>query len=341
METLFDWGLWLQNDRRWLYASAAILAGLLPLLAISTYAHLKFGAGEYVDLLLFPLRDDGPPRQPTLKERLTGSLYSFVVGSVHILYAVTFALVLMLIFVLIKPLPYNAGLRPIEPVRSLSNSTAALVFIHGWNGDDTTWKTFPQLFSADDAFADFDILMVHYPSYMRRRNLTIPQLADWISWNIDNALPGKDIYIISHSMGGVISRKLLLQRKLNRKSTGLRCIISVGSPYNGANFARLAAFLGVSEELTRDLVQGSGVLEDIKIGWRDFRKIREPVEARSICLTSPHDGVVPADSAIDQCDDFITYPRWDHSEMVRPETVTDERYSTPVGMLKRTLASFK
>jgi pimeloyl-ACP methyl ester carboxylesterase len=327
VESLFDWAVWIQNDsnlRLLLRLPLIIILSILVLRLFSQRGVVLSKKGRLPEVLT---DRDSYPLARHLALRATG-IFLAMVG-------------LFLSLLLLQPLKYSTALSPILPVRSYAESKSALVFVHGWNGDEATWKTFPKLFAADEAFAGFDILLINYPTYMGRRNLTIPQLADWISWNIDNALPGKDIYIVAHSMGGVISRKMLLQRKLNQNADRVRSIVSIASPYNGANYARLASILGVSQELTRDLAKGSGVLEDIKIGWRDFKRHREASEARSICLASSQDAVVPPDSATDQCDDFLTYPRWDHSEIVRPESATDERYAIPEGMLKRTLAAMR
>jgi hypothetical protein len=76
----------------------------------------------------------------------------------------------------------------------------AVVFIHGWNGNDTSWHTFPKLLCRDEYFFDAEIFVVSYPTYMARRQLTISKLARWLrqtffSHTLRNF---QDIYIIAH-----------------------------------------------------------------------------------------------------------------------------------------------
>jgi|RhiMethySRZTD1v2_1073278.scaffolds.fasta_scaffold190792_2 pimeloyl-ACP methyl ester carboxylesterase len=237
-------------------------------------------------------------------------------------------------FVVALVIPYNMALSTIKPLRIGGTANAAIVLIHGWNGDDSTWRIFPDLLLSDERLSECDLLLVHYPTFIARRNLTIPQLADWVSRNINISLSNKSIYVVSHSMGGLISRKMFLQRKIAQTSGQIRMLVTIAAPHNGANYSALASAIGVSSELTTDLKRGSSLLEDIKIGWRDYRKNRDRGEARNDCLGSPHDTIVPADSAIDQCDDFSQYPRWGHSEMVQPKELGDERYIVPLAMLR-------
>jgi hypothetical protein len=76
-------------------------------------------------------------------------------------------------------IPYNIALSTIKPLRTGGAADAAIVLIHGWNGDESTWRIFPDLLLSDERLSGCDILLVHYPTFMARRNLTIPQLADW------------------------------------------------------------------------------------------------------------------------------------------------------------------
>jgi hypothetical protein len=96
------------------------------------------------------------------------------------------------------------GLAQPQPLVSRQSAKAAVVFIHGWNGDDTTWRQFPKLATQDDRLQDADTYSLNYPTYMMRRSLSVGGLANWL-WQdffTGTLIPKySEIHIIAHSMG--------------------------------------------------------------------------------------------------------------------------------------------
>jgi hypothetical protein len=135
-------------------------------------------------------------------------------------------------------------------------------------------------------------------------------------------------------MGGLVARGIYLDDKL--AASKIRSIVSIASPYDGANLAKLATALGISADLTEDMAPHSEFIDTLEDRWTDLRP--KPV---TYCFTSPTDGVVSTSSAKKQCDCTHDYPQWNHIDMVKPEMMTDERYYMPIRALKNAIAANK
>jgi hypothetical protein len=219
------------------------------------------------------------------------------------------------------------------PLCSRSGNSQLLIFIHGWNGDPAdTWKRFPELACADPTLAGVDVIVVNYPTFATRRNLHIPALARWVNEEINKIDDGqkyKKIAIVAHSMGGLIGREMTIYRKLgDQQSIGL--MVEIGTPHGGADDAKLANSLGISKDLTEEMMHDSTVLNTLTSQWFSFKKDRP----YTFCLTSPQDEVVLEQSAMAFCDNGLEYPMWGHTEMVKPLDLSDTRYDRPISKIR-------
>jgi hypothetical protein len=137
----------------------------------------------------------------------------------RIIIVILVALVIAsVVFALIEPVPPTAGLDWPGYYGKQPNSKVLVLFIHGYNGDtQETWKNFPQLLRDDDRFPALDIVSVRYPTYFRRKQLTIVRIADWIFNNLQVPEPPntepkqyEQVIVVAHSMGGLVARELAL-----------------------------------------------------------------------------------------------------------------------------------
>lgn len=214
-----------------------------------------------------------------------------------------------------------------SPICPRADGIAAIVFIHGWNGDaEDTWRQFPRFVCSDTRFSRIEVVSVSYPTFMARRSITIGQLADWIDRSLSAGLSEDlSIAIIAHSMGGLIAREIVVLRALSKPNEQPLALVEIGTPHLGAKPARLASTLGLSERLTSDMAEDSTFLANHRTRWNRVRP-RPP----TYCYTSPLDTVVTEASALFQCDSMFTFPQWGHSELVKPEMLDDDRYQFPM-----------
>lgn len=233
------------------------------------------------------------------------------------------------------PVPKTIGLSlpPIEgPVHTATPRRKLLIFIHGWNGDaQGTWRNLPQLARADSRLSDFDVWSIGYPTYITKRNIGISRLAAFFGDQFETVfgIYGRydEIVIIAHSMGGLISRKILLQRQLANKSNRQHTIlIEIATPHAGANQAKLLSALNISRGLPESMKPDSPYLRDLSDEWRLL-----PSRPSTVCIASEHDAVVPISSAFADCDKPLPYPDdYSHTAIVKPQTNSDKRYYTPI-----------
>jgi pimeloyl-ACP methyl ester carboxylesterase len=224
-----------------------------------------------------------------------------------------------------------------RPVCSKPENRKLLLFIHGWEGDSqSTWMRFPTLACQDSRFADVDVLAVDYPTFISRRNLNLAQLSEWLNAHLDFGETGKyqRVAIVAHSMGGLVSREIVILRSLNESQKAIVVVVEIASPHLGAQPAKVASALGISSPLADEMSRGSSFLTTLQTQWQQIK-----TRPKTQCYTSPQDEVVSEDSATFQCDGFLSYPQWGHREMVKPESRTDDRYSTPVEFLSPLLSA--
>jgi pimeloyl-ACP methyl ester carboxylesterase len=217
---------------------------------------------------------------------------------------------------------------------SQDGNTRLLVFVHGWMGDSQgTWKAFPDLACHDPDLKNTDVLAVDYPLFMVRRNLNISELASWLNGELDNStLKGNkysQIAVIAHSMGGLIAREIILDRRLAGRTATVGVLVEVATPHLGANPAQLAEAFGLTEPLTSEMQHDSEYLRDLRTHWNNLGD-QHP---KTHCFTSPEDLIVSQESAWFQCDDLRPYTQWGHIAMVKPANAEDDRYRLPIGIV--------
>jgi pimeloyl-ACP methyl ester carboxylesterase len=216
------------------------------------------------------------------------------------------------------------------------SATTAIVLLHGWNGSaDATWNSFPELICEDQTLSDTELFVVDYPTFLARRQLSIAELGRWLrqSFFTDTLRKYSDVHVIAHSMGGPMARNMYLEDELAGESK-IRSIITIASPFLGAQIAELARALDISADLTNDMAPGSAFLKALANNWTDVR-----LKPATYCFTSPQDEIVPSDSAKNQCDCTHDYPQWGHVDMVKPMLATDERYRMPIRALRNIRAA--
>jgi len=221
----------------------------------------------------------------------------------------------------LRPIPKAIDLDLDEgPLCSKPANRKLLAFIHGWNGDsNNTWRKFPTLACHDPKFSDVNILVVDYPTYMLRRNLHITELSDWLNNKLDAADQSQryeKMAIVAHSLGGLIAREMVIIRELARKQVTFGLLISVASPYEGANIAKLGKALQIGQLFAEEARPGSSFLVTLGKHWALLRS-----RPRTYCYSGVGDAVVSNSSAVAKCDGFTTHPHhhWGHQDLVKPD----------------------
>lgn len=292
---------------------AFILAGLGASVALALYIAARRGVG-WVKRLEFELPT---PLRAFPPARLIVPFWVVVIG-------------ITLLLGRLRPVPATVGLEAteLETLRNLGSGQRLIILLHGWNGDaEGTWRQFPELMRHDSRLKEFVVINLAYPTYMARRNLRVAELSHWLADELrrGGAERFDAVFFIAHSMGGVIAREIVVQHRLAGLQIRYSKLVEIGAPHDGARVAGLASALGLSPQLTEDLVGDSGFLVGLRQHWNQLG-----LRPDTFCVTSPQDDVVDERSATAQCDREFRYPQWGHSELVKPQDRNDIRYRVPV-----------
>jgi hypothetical protein len=149
-------------------------------------------------------------------------------------------------------LPEQIGKPPVEN---------AIVFIHGLNGNETTWKKFSNCLN--DNWDIEDCYDLEYESYTVELGIikNIPlintlyrgikggpkviELSNHLSNTIDEICRShKRVILVAHSMGGLIARQYLIDTIRNTKTTGkVKCLFTYATPHYGSKLATFYKWL--------------------------------------------------------------------------------------------------
>lgn len=227
-----------------------------------------------------------------------------------------------------------SGSSAIHELRFAPARTRTLVFVHGWMGGDVTWSDFPHLAASDPRFAAFNILVVQFPTFLVGKNIDIGQTSDVLRAQLSAKAKDHELYLIAHSMGGIIARQFVIQDRLAQTHLAIRAIISIATPYLGADVAKLGFELGIAPEQLYDLKAGSSFLNQQAISWRELVSgAPSSSSLKTFCIGSVADRIVKPPSAISQCGDFKVVSEWGHRELAKPTAISDLRYALPTAWL--------
>ncbi|ETN36280.1 uncharacterized protein HMPREF1541_08557 [Cyphellophora europaea CBS 101466] len=103
------------------------------------------------------------------------------------------------------------SLRPAESATD-AQRTLLLVYIHGFLGDETSFRSFPAHVHNILAVTLAETHVVHskiYPRYRSRKNITFAR-DDFSKWLIPHESPTTDVILLGHSLGGILAAEVVL-----------------------------------------------------------------------------------------------------------------------------------
>jgi pimeloyl-ACP methyl ester carboxylesterase len=213
-------------------------------------------------------------------------------------------------------------------------SQKLIIFVHGIGGDaSSTWKnrsgrSWLDLMHDDDpAFRDFALWPVSYNS-----TFTIEEVVEELRNQFDDErifLRFRDIYIIAHSMGGLVVKRLLVT--LNRTSEGdklrrIRAAIFIATPAQGSEVAEIASLFNPWNSQLKDIrpIEANSFLQSVDNDW--LRLIQDRGTSsfpRSYCAYEKKPtyvaDIVPRSDTATYCDRNPYPVAENHLSIVKPE----------------------
>jgi hypothetical protein len=230
-----------------------------------------------------------------------------------------------------------------------------IALLHGIGAHDPQdyWQAFLAVLSSDPALQDFGIFVWKYPTHVgsgrwndlvstvAKKTLreTAPRIkrlgAVWDSTYRTQFREYQDVFLICHSMGGLVVKSWiidLLEGGQSERLKALRHIAFYATPHNGAPVTTLADW----NKQLKDMQLDSPFIEDLGnrwhehvVAWKD--RVPGPEDRRynryipQQVIAGLADRVVPSPSATIRGISLTTVPG-DHSEVIQPLNVADTRY---------------
>ena len=221
-----------------------------------------------------------------------------------------------------------------------------IIFVHGVLGDvDNTWAnasthaSWPDLISKDPQMADFDVYVYGYKSSCGGDTSNINEIADRMGQQLkDDEFFSKyeEIDFITHSMGGLITKRMLVSMNTPAESSKLQIVhtvLFIAVPAAGAPAASLATWLSDNPQFKNmDPTDSQAFLQSIDQGWGSIARERSPARPFPLFFVAYETGdivslkVVPTLYTSTNSDLPPIAFDYNHSTIVKPSGVDDPVY---------------
>jgi hypothetical protein len=230
-----------------------------------------------------------------------------------------------------------------------------ILFVHGFTSDSQTWvnskgKSLPEMLLEEPFIKDnFDMAFFNYftklvdfkkvrfghgivkailgRSTNIKKNIGIDKLSDFMKSSIDAFCRGyTNIILISHSMGGLISKSYILNDLLKNEEPKVKLFLSLAVPHKGSNWANIGKKLTFQNPQVIDLQPMSDFLDEVNNDW-----IQQKNELpKTVYYYGHYDDIVDEKSAISfQLEEQLKVPcDQDHFNITKPDSKQSVVYQT-------------
>lgn len=152
-----------------------------------------------------------------------------------------------------------------------------MYFVHGFNGNKSTWNQMIKLIKSDDDFKDiYDLDFFNYPTFtfslIKLFKLFVPRKYDTLEANAKslNTLiemeTSKNITLVGHSLGGLIIRTFLIKHFASH-SKKIKKVLLYAPANNGSKLATSLSKIYRKNIHLRILVKGNNELLNLNESW--------------------------------------------------------------------------
>ena len=220
-------------------------------------------------------------------------------------------------------------------VRREAANRQVVVFVHGVLGNSVdTWTNaaartyWPSLLSQDKDFDGADIFVVDYPSPKFSASLSIDELADSLRLTLESqgVLAHSEIVFVAHSMGGLVTRALLL--KYREWAGRVRLLYFFATPTTGASIASVARLASQNPQFAKLVrMTSDAYLADAQRGWLAAPELTRLPSFCAYELQSTAGGkIVEQQSATNLCNRRLDPVDRNHLDIVKPRGRDDAPY---------------
>lgn len=213
-----------------------------------------------------------------------------------------------------------------------------VIFVHGVLGDaDSTWKNsetgtfWPKLLKDDSRAEDADVFVYSYASPAIGLASNVYEIANRMGQELKDREFFEyydQLYFVSHSMGGLVVKRVLLNLYSAHETALLRRVraaLFISTPAEGADVASLATWLSVNPQfVSMSPDKAADYLQSTEGDWQSLMAARDSDQPfpRAFCAyeTQKTHGkvIVPRLYTSKFCDGRIIGFDYDHSQIVKP-----------------------
>jgi triacylglycerol esterase/lipase EstA (alpha/beta hydrolase family) len=203
------------------------------------------------------------------------------------------------------------------------------VLVHGWSGSRESFGCLPDILEKEFSC---EVAIPEYRSKVFDHADPLFVLSGQLTTFINNRSfrTPREIVLIGHSMGGVISRASLIESlrdKSGHYAKQTKLFVSVASPLGGTWLGNLASIIPVKLGHIKQAVElstNSVTLAEVNKWWHMWKTSSPHLEGRVRAVYSAEDSVVPINSAIGDDPSAICIANASHTDIVKPKHATDE-----------------
>lgn len=219
-----------------------------------------------------------------------------------------------------------------------------ILFIHGLGGDKETWGNFETIIKEDKSFdSSYKVEFYEYNtalliakgilphlgwggkllSFFFKNKPKIQDVAKLLKTDIDHEYNEyEEIYLVVHSMGGLVSLKYLVDELNHNKPLKVKKLLLYDVPHKGSHFAKLSSFYKHAQILQLD--KSSDFL-DALTNINEFKTIEDKIEVK--CISCLDGKIVDKASAQAHYKNVYELERT-HTSIVKPVNSEDIVYKT-------------
>lgn len=242
------------------------------------------------------------------------------------------------------------------------NRKNLVIFIHGLTGDSTTWinnsgKSFADLLNENreikkkfdvghftyfskfyniktvNKFANFFNNLFTNQTVHAEINLDISNITDLLMTELElKASQYEEIILIGHSLGGLISKSLILKQiQKNNGNIKIKKFISLAVPHNGSSLALIASKLTGNVQL-KNLEPLDKAIVQLNNDWLQANQQQLP---DTIYFQGKYDDIVLDTSSIgyENKTQNVKYFEADHTTIAKPTSIKDSIYLAVAAIL--------
>jgi pimeloyl-ACP methyl ester carboxylesterase len=219
-------------------------------------------------------------------------------------------------------------------LKNLMKAKDCIFFVHGFMGNQSTWKYFKILLEKDDELKKlYDYDFFNYKTFginplvnlKIRKYTNIEGLAFSLKTHLMTFNRIDEFVLVGHSMGCLVIRQfLILNIKLNW-NIKIKKIILLAAPNNGSNITRLIRFIYWNNPHLKELTPNSSYLQKLNNEWVEGNY--EAYYEIKAFLSYVDNTVNPYSAAYSfSIQNIESVPNRNHTEIVRPTKEEDTIY---------------